>query len=95
MIFENRTFHAGGWHRGTDIRKAVMIGFGYRWVVPMDYVTQSEDFLARLSPLQRYLLGGEIEKTVEYRSEGGQNPLRERCEELGIPDTRPPQPQRL
>ena len=95
LIFENRTFHAGALHRGTDIRKAVMIGYGYRWVVPMDYVTQSEDFLARLTPLQRYLLGGEIEKTVEYRSEGGRNPLKEWCEELGIPDTRPPQPQRL
>ena len=95
LIFENRTYHAGGLHRGTDIRKAVMVGFGYRWVVPMDYVTQSGDFLAKLTPLQRYLLGGEIEETIEYRYEGGRNPLREWCEELGIPDTRPPQPQRL
>ena len=95
LIFENRTFHAGALHRGADTRKAVMIGYGYRWVVPMDYVTQSVDFLARLTPLQRYLLGGEIEDSVEYRSEGGRNPLKEWCEELGIPDTRPPQPQRL
>ncbi len=95
LIFENRTFHAGALHRGADTRKAVMIGYGYRWVVPMDYVTQSGDFLARLTPLQRYLLGGEIEDTVEYRSEGGRNPFKEWCEELGIPDTRPPQPQRL
>ena len=95
LIFENRTFHAGALHRGADTRKAVMIGYGFRWVVPMDYVTQSGDFLARLTPLQRYLLGGEIEDTVEYRSEGGRNPLREWCEKFDIPDTRHPQPQRL
>ena len=95
LIFENRTFHAGAIHRGTSVRKAIMIGYGYRWVVPMDFVTQATDFVDKLTPLQRYLVGEPIEKVEEFLPGGTRNPLKEWCQEHGIPTTRHPQPQRL
>ena len=95
LIFENRTFHAGAAHRGNSIRKAIMIGYGYRWVVPMDFVTQSADFLAKLTPIQRYLVGEPVEQVEEFLPGGTRNPIKEWCRKHGIPDTRHPKPQRL
>ena len=95
LIFENRTFHAGALHRGLNTRKSIMIGYGYRWVVPMDFVTQSADFLAKLTPIQRYLVGEPVEQVDEFLPGGTRNPIREWCRKHEIPDTRHPQPQRL
>ncbi|MCZ6633054.1 MAG: phytanoyl-CoA dioxygenase family protein [bacterium] len=93
LIFENRTFHAGAVHRGSNTRKAIMVGYGYRWVVPMDYVTQPQEFLEKLTPLQKYLVGEPIEEMVEYLPRGGRNPIKEWCDEHSIPATRHPEPQ--
>lgn len=90
LIFENRTFHAGGLHRGPDIRKAVMIGYGHRWVMPMDYRSQAPEFLRRLDPLRRFLVGGEYEEVEEFLPAGGRNPLQEWCEAHGVPGSRNP-----
>jgi len=93
LIFENRTFHAGAAHRGPDPRRAIMIGYGYRWVMPMDYVKQNDDFVATLNPLQRYLVGRPYEDVAEFQFDGGRNPLKEWCDEHDIPKARHPQPQ--
>ena len=93
LIFENRTFHAGAAHRGPDPRRAFMVGYGYRWVMPMDYVTQEKSFLAPLTPLQRYLVGDEYEHVEEFQFAGGRNPIAEWCEEHDIPKARHPESQ--
>lgn len=93
LIFENRTFHAGAAHRGPDPRRAIMIGYGYRWVMPMDYVTQEAEFVDTLSPLQKYLVGEPFEKVEEFEFKGGRNPIAEWCEEHGIPTARHPMSQ--
>lgn len=93
LIFENRTFHAGAAHRGPDPRRAFMVGYGYRWVVPMDYVTQERSFLGKLTPLQQYLVGEPFDDVEEFQFQGGQNPLAEWCEEHGIPKARHPEAQ--
>ena len=94
LIFENRTFHAGAVHRGPDTRKAIMVGYGYRWVVPMDYRTQSASFLDKLTPLQRFLVGEPFENVAEFQFDGGRNPLKEWCAAEGLPTARHPEPQR-
>ena len=94
LIFENRTFHAGAVHRGPDTRKAIMIGYGYRWVVPMDYVTQPPEFTDKLTPLQGFLVGKPVDDVAEFQIRGGENPLEAWCKENGIPATRHPEPQR-
>jgi ectoine hydroxylase-related dioxygenase (phytanoyl-CoA dioxygenase family) len=93
LIFENRTFHAGAAHRGPDPRRAFMVGYGYRWVVPMDYVTQERSFLDKLTPLQQYLVGEPFDDVEEFQFAGGQNPIAEWCEEHGLPKARHPQAQ--
>lgn len=90
LIFENRTFHAGALHRGPEIRKAIMMGYGYRWVMPMDYRAQAPEFLAGLTPLRRYLAGGEFEEVEEFLPAGGRNPLAEWCQQQDLPASRPP-----
>ena len=94
LIFENRTFHAGAVHRGPDTRKAIMIGYGYRWVVPMDYVTQSPEFTDKLTPLQGFLVDKPVDDVAEFQVRGGLNPIEEWCKDNGIPTTRHPEPQR-
>ena len=90
LIFENRLFHAGAAHRGPDPRKAIMIGYGYRWVVPMDYVRQEQAFIDKLTPLQRYLVGEELEHVEEFQFQGGRNPIAEWCDKHEIPRARHP-----
>ncbi len=93
LLFENRTFHAGGVHLGPATRKAIMIGYGYRWVVPMDYRTQSREFVDKLTPLQRFLVGEPYEDVAEFQVHGGRNPLKEWCQEHGFPEARHPEAQ--
>ena len=94
LVFENRTFHAGAVHRGPDTRKAIMVGYGYRWVMPMDYVTQSTEFTDKLTPLQGFLVGKPVDDVAEFQVQGGENPLKAWCEEHGMPTARHPEPQR-
>ena len=66
-----------------------MFGYGYRWVMPMDYRTQEQDLLDKLSPLDQYLVGEPFKKTQEYHPGGGESPLASWCERHGAPAVRP------
>lgn len=88
LIFENRTWHAGGVNLSDRIRKGIMIGYGYRWVMPMDFRRQSEDFVARLTPLERFLVGEQYEEVNAFQPGGGANPLEDWCREHGVPIAR-------
>ena len=89
LLFENRIYHAGGANLTNHIRKGVMFGYGYRWVMPMDYRTQEQDLLDKLSPLDQYLVGEPFKKTQEYHPGGGESPLVPWCEQHGAPAVRP------
>lgn len=56
VIWENRTFHAPERNTSSNVRKAVMVQYGYRWVRPVDYRTHSSELLARCDPVARQLL---------------------------------------
>lgn len=88
VIFEYRTWHAGA-PNFTDItRKAIMIGYAYRWLKPMDYVKQQLDFVEKLTDIEKYLVGEEIDDTLEFQPQGGLNPLNEWCARHGVPPDR-------
>ena len=88
VIFEYRTWHAGA-PNFTDItRKCVMIGYCYRWLKPMDYVKQETSFVDKLGDIERYLVGEEVDDTLEFQPQGGANPLHEWCEEHGVEQDR-------
>ena len=84
VIFEYRTWHAGAPNFTSNTRKAVMIGYCYRWLKPMDYVKQEQPFLEKLNDLERYLVGEEVDKTLEFQPSGGANPLHVWCEQYGV-----------
>lgn len=88
LIFENRTWHAGGANLSSWIRKGIMIGYGYRWVMPMDFRRQEESFLEKLSPLERFLVGEQYDDTKGFQPDGGANPLANWCKEHGVPVAR-------
>lgn len=56
VIWENRTFHAPERNVSPNVRKAVMIQYGYRWVRPVDYRSHSSELLSRCDPVARQLL---------------------------------------
>jgi ectoine hydroxylase-related dioxygenase (phytanoyl-CoA dioxygenase family) len=56
VLWENRTFHAPEINTSPNVRKAVMIQYGYRWVKPVDYVAHPPQLLDRCDPVTRQLL---------------------------------------
>ena len=84
VIFEYRTWHAGAPNFSELTRKAVMIGYCYRWLKPMDFVKQDQSFLEKLSDIEKYLVGEEVDDTLEFQPQGGVNPLNEWCAEHGV-----------
>jgi ectoine hydroxylase-related dioxygenase (phytanoyl-CoA dioxygenase family) len=57
VLFENRTWHAGGINTSGHPRLALMMQYGYRWLAPVD--DPATDLLQRsdLSSIERQLLG--------------------------------------
>ena len=88
LIFENRTWHAGAANLTNQTRKAVMIGYGYRWVVPMDFRKQKQEFLEKLDPLESYLVGESYDDVKTFQVDGGSNPLRDWCHQYDVSPTR-------
>ncbi len=89
LLFENRTAHAAAANLTDRARKAVMIGYGYRWVMPFDYRVQDPELIEKLDGVGRYLVGERFQETAEYRPGGGESPLASWCEEHGAPAIRP------
>ncbi len=88
VIFEYRTWHAGAPNFTARTRKAVMIGYCYRWLKPMDFVRQDEAFLEKLTEIEKYLAGEEVDDTLEFQPGGGYNPLKAWCQEYGVEPVR-------
>ena len=84
VFFENRTWHAGAPNLTDRIRKAVMFGYCYSWMRPIDYRQQSLRFVEKLNAMQRFLVGESVEDTREFQFDGGVNPINTWCEENGF-----------
>jgi len=79
VIFENRTWHAVGPNYADYARKNIYIGYCYRWVKPIDFVTQRPELIALATPIQRQLLGHATDALSFYLPDGYRDdtPLRE------------------
>ena len=84
VFFENRTWHAGAANLTDRIRKAVMFGYCYSWMRPIDYRQQSPEFVEKLNAMQRFLVGESVDDTREFQFDGGVNPINTWCEENGF-----------
>lgn len=85
LIFENRTYHAGAANLISRTRKALMMGYGYRWIKPMDYRVQEEQILSRMSPFQQFMCGEQFVQQDQFDFRGGANPIDEWCAEHDLP----------
>lgn len=88
VIFEYRTWHAGAPNFTQLTRKAIMIGYCYRWLKALDYVKQQLSFIETLSDIEKYLVGEEVDETLEFQPTGGYNPLNEWCARHGVEQDR-------
>ncbi len=57
VLFENRTWHAGGINTSGRTRLAIMMQYGYRWLARVDDPTPHLLHTPRLDPIDRQLLG--------------------------------------
>lgn len=57
FLFEQRTWHAVGPNLSDITRKSLFLGYGFRWVRAMDYVTPLVEQTTETDPIRRQLLG--------------------------------------
>ena len=85
LLFENRTWHAGGLNRSGRTRKCLIYGYGFRWLAP-DVPIES-DVVAKLAEdeIAYQLAGGVNTPAGRYVPGAGNEPLKNWCREQGIP----------
>ena len=76
FIFEQRTYHSVGKNWAGFPRKTVFVGYGYRWVKPMDYISIPEELIAKANPIQRQLLGNASDALSFYIPQDQDVPLK-------------------
>lgn len=78
VLFDNRTWHAGGLNTSGQPRLALMLQYGYRWLAPVDDPTPKLWANPDLTPVQRQLLGAPDRNPDGSLAKGaGAAPLRE------------------
>jgi ectoine hydroxylase-related dioxygenase (phytanoyl-CoA dioxygenase family) len=84
VFFENRTWHAGGLNLSGRIRKAVMFGYAYRWMRPMDYLIQPKELVSKVDRIGAQLLGATEDPDGKFIPGGGAEPMIEWCTRHGV-----------
>lgn len=84
VFFENRTYHAASVNHSPHTRKAIMFGYGYQWMKPMDYFQQSPELGAKTSDIGQQLLGTLRGPNGEFIPGGVQKPLKDWCEQHDV-----------
>lgn len=77
VIFDRRTYHSASPNRSDVTRKALFVGYGYRWLRPKDDMTIGPDMLRRNDPVRRQLLGDDTDANGKFSPKPGAVPLRE------------------
>ena len=73
LLFDRRLWHSRG---PGDDRMAAFLAYTYRWIRPRDDATYSADWLARMTPVQRQLLGASTGATGHWIPTEEDVPLR-------------------
>lgn len=76
VLFQQRLWHAVGPNTSEVTRKNIYVGYCYRWVKPLDYLTQPQELLARATPIQRQLLGECPSEMTFWLPKDGEVPLK-------------------
>lgn len=89
VFFENRTYHAGAANLSDRTTKAIMMGYAFNWMRPMDYLVQSEELVEKVDDIGKQLLGGLKGPEGRFVPGGVVWPLKEWCKEHGVVYTPP------
>ena len=86
VLFENRLFHAVGPNLSTITRKTIFMGYSYRWLRPLDFVTQPPELITKVKddPIRWQLLGAWATHMAFSLPKDEDVPLRAWCEEHGL-----------
>jgi len=84
VFFENRTYHAGASNLTGNTTKAIMMGYGFWWMKPMDYAVQPEWLVEKCDDIGKQLLNGLKDKDGRFVPGGIHTPLTEWCQEHGV-----------
>jgi ectoine hydroxylase len=78
FLFEQRTYHAVGPNLSDLVRTTLFMGYGFRWVYPMDFHPRLDytDLYEAASPIQRQLMGDVKTITGVYLPTDSDVPLR-------------------
>jgi ectoine hydroxylase-related dioxygenase (phytanoyl-CoA dioxygenase family) len=76
IVFQQRLWHSVGPNRSGVTRKNVYVGYCYRWVKPLDYLTPDPALLDGASPIERQLLGEPASEMTFWLPRDEELPLR-------------------
>ena len=76
FMFEQRTYHSVGKNWVGYPRKTIFMGYAYRWVKPMDYVTMPDELIVRCNPVQKQLAGVVGEAISYYLPQDADVPIK-------------------
>ncbi|MBW3622957.1 MAG: phytanoyl-CoA dioxygenase family protein [Armatimonadetes bacterium] len=80
VLFEQRTWHAVGPNHSEITRKGVFMGYGYRWIQPMDFIEIPARLIEKADPIQAQMLGKITHKTGFYLPKEEDIPLKKWAE---------------
>lgn len=77
VIFQQCLWHSVGPNLSGLARKNIYLGYGQRWLRPIDFLMHEEALLAKADPVQRQLLGEYRSECTFYLPQEGEVPLRD------------------
>jgi ectoine hydroxylase-related dioxygenase (phytanoyl-CoA dioxygenase family) len=79
VIFDRRLWHMRGDNRSEHTRRALFLGYTYRWIRPRDDLALPATLIARMSPLQRHLAGIDTDDPIRFWMPDREPPIRARA----------------
>ncbi len=61
VLFDRRMWHSRGWNFSDVTRKALFMGYSYRWLRGLDYNLMPTELLEKCDPIRRQLLGDGVD----------------------------------
>ncbi len=86
VLFDRRMWHSASPNNSNVVRKALFIGYGYRWLRTKDDMTISSRMLAANDPVRRQLLGEATDANGQFSPKPGQLPLHQWMLDVGLTD---------
>ncbi|NQZ69059.1 MAG: phytanoyl-CoA dioxygenase family protein, partial [Lentisphaeria bacterium] len=81
VIFDRRMVHSRGYNTSDRHRRAIFIGYSYRWLRGLDFNNFPEDILEKCDPIRRQMLGDGVDVKGWWQPTDADVPLKTWLEE--------------